>query len=364
VSQLQLDELVDLSEKLPKPVLKATIRAMDAQRRQRFQAMSVYPEDTAGGLMDSDALSVRADVTLYVVQRYLRHYRRRRGSLPEHTDAIMVVDRENRYLGLLPLTDVLTLKPNVIVGQVMDQRIEGIHAQTPERRVARFFEDRDLVSAPVIDDRGHLIGRITIDDVVDVIREEGEHSVMRRAGLDEHVDLFAPVLSSAMRRAVWLGVNLINAFIAAAVIGLFDAAIEQLVALAVLMPVVASMGGVAGVQTLTLVTRAIALEQVARGNARRLLVKELSVSLVNGLFWALVVALVAGLWFNDLRLALVFAIALIINLLNGAMAGTLIPLLLNRIGIDPALAGGVMLVAATDVIGFFAFLGLASFFLL
>lgn len=364
VSQLQLDELVDLSEKLPKPVLKATIRAMDAQRRQRFRAMSVYPEDTAGGLMDSDALSVRADVTLYVVQRYLRHYRRRRGSLPEHTDAIMVVSRENRYLGLLPLTDILTLKPNVIVGQVMDRRIEGIHAQTPERRVARFFEDRDLVSAPVIDDEGHLIGRITIDDVVDVIREEGEHSVMRRAGLDEHVDLFAPVLSSAMRRAVWLGVNLINAFIAATVIGLFDAAIEQLVALAILMPVVASMGGVAGVQSLTLVTRAIALEQVARGNARKLLAKELLVSLVNGVFWALLVALVAGLWFNDLHLALIFSLALIINLLNGAMAGTLIPLLLTRLGIDPALAGGVMLTAATDVIGFFSFLGLASFFLL
>ena len=364
VGRLQLDELVDLSEKLPKPVLKATIRAMDAQRRQRFRAMSVYPEDTAGGLMDSDALAVRGDVTLYVVQRYLRHYRRRRGSLPEHTDALMVVDRDNRYLGLLPLTDILTLKPNVVVGQVMNRRIEGIHAQTPERRVARFFEDRDLVSAPVIDDQGYLIGRITVDDVIDVIREEGEHSVMRRAGLDEHVDLFAPVVSSALRRAVWLGVNLINAFIAASVIGLFDAAIEQLVALAVLMPVVASMGGVAGVQTLTLVTRAIALEQVGRGNARRLLLRELSVSLVNGLFWALVVALVAGLWFNDIHLALIFAIALVINLLNGAMAGTVIPLLLQRGGIDPALAGGVMLTAATDVIGFFSFLGLASLFLL
>nr|MBS0020661.1 magnesium transporter [Gammaproteobacteria bacterium] len=364
VSQLQLDELVDLSEKLPKPVLKAVIRAMDGQRRQRFQAMSVYPEDTAGGLMDADALSVRADVTLYVVQRYLRHYRRRRGSLPEHTDVLMVVDRDNRYLGLLPLTDILTLKPSVIVGQVMDRRIEAIPAHTSERRVARFFEDRDLVSAPVIDDQGYLIGRITVDDVIDVIREEGEHSVMRRAGLDEHVDLFAPVFPSAMRRAVWLGVNLFNAFIAASVIGLFDAAIEQLVALAVLMPVVASMGGVAGVQSLTLVTRAIALGQLDRGNARRLLFKELSVSLVNGLLWAVVVALVSGLWFNDFHLALIFAIALIINLLNGAMVGTLIPLLLNRLGIDPALAGGVMLVAATDVIGFFAFLGLASFFLL
>ncbi len=363
VRQLQLDELVDLSEKLPKPVLKATIRAMDAQRRQRFKAMSVYPEDTAGGLMDADALAVRADVTLYVVQRYLRHYRRRRGSLPEHTDSIVVVDRDNRYLGLLPLTHILTLKPNVIVGQIMDRRIQGIHAQTTERRVARFFEDRDLVSAPVIDDQGHLIGRITVDDVIDVIREEGEQLVMRRAGLDENVDLFAPVLSSAMRRAVWLGVNLINAFIAASVIRLFDAAIEQLVALAVLMPVVASMGGVAGVQTLTLVTRAIALEQVARGNARRLLLRELSVGLVNGVFWALLVTLVAALWFNNVQLALIFAVALIINLLNGAMTGTLVPLLLNRLGIDPALAGGVILTAATDVIGFFSFLGLASFFL-
>lgn len=364
VRQLQLDELVDLSEKLPKPVLKATIRAMDAQRRQRFKAMSVCPEDTAGGLMDADALAVRADVTLYVVQRYLRHYRRRRGSLPEHTDSIVVVDRDNRYLGLLPLTHILTLKPNVIVGQIMDRRIQGIHAQTTERRVARFFEDRDLVSAPVIDDQGHLIGRITVDDVVDVIREEGEQLVMRRAGLDENVDLFAPVLSSAMRRAVWLGVNLINAFIAASVIRLFDAAIEQLVALAVLMPVVASMGGVAGVQTLTLVTRAIALEQVARGNARRLLLRELSVGLVNGVFWALLVTLVAALWFNNVQLALIFAVALIINLLNGAMTGTLVPLLLNRLGIDPALAGGVILTAATDVIGFFSFLGLASFFLI
>jgi magnesium transporter len=362
-SQLQLDDLADLSQKLPKSVLKAVLKAMDAQRRHRFEAVSSYPEDTAGGLMNTDALSVRADVTLYVVQRYLRRYRRKNGTLPEHTDTVMVVDRDNRYLGLLPLSDILSLKSNMIVAEVMDRRVQGIHALTPARKVARLFEDRDLFSAPVIDDNGYLIGRITVDDVVDVIREEGEHSLMSRAGLDEEVDIFGPVFSSVKRRAVWLGVNLINAFIAACVIGLFDEAIEQLVALAVLMPVVASMGGVAGNQTLTLVIRALALEQVGHGNAKRLLAKELGVGLVNGVVWALVVAGVAGLWFSSLGLAITFAVALIINLLNGATAGTVIPLLLNRVGIDPALAGGVLLTAATDVIGFLTFLGIASLFL-
>ncbi|MGD2082990.1 MAG: magnesium transporter [Chromatiales bacterium] len=362
--RLQLDELADISGRLPKPVLKAVIQAMDLQRRERFEGVRAWPEESAGGLMDADALSVRADVTLYVVQRYLRRYRRRAGEMPEHTDSLMVVDSANRYLGVLPLADVVARPQSTTVAEVMNREVEGIEAFTPARRVARLFEDHDWLSAPVVDAEGQLIGRITVDDVVDVIREEADRTIMSRAGLDEDMDMFAPVMTSAMRRSVWLGVNLANAFIAAWVIGLFEASIAQRVALAVLMPVVASMGGVAGTQSLTLVTRGIALDQVTRANSRRLLATELGVGLVNGLFWAVVVAAIATAWFEDLKLGLVFGLAMVINIGNGTLTGTLIPLLLRRLGIDPALAGGVLLVALTDVIGFFAFLGLATLWLL
>ncbi|QID18858.1 magnesium transporter [Nitrogeniibacter mangrovi] len=364
LATLEMDELADLDADLPVSVLDAMVRAMDVQRRERYERVKRYPDDTAGGLMDVDAAAVRGDVSLKAVLRYLRQVRKRDGKLPEHMDSLVVVDRQNRYLGMLRLSDLVSHKSTAIVSHLMDAEAPAIQVGTPDTRVARLFEDRDLMSAAVVDDDGHLLGRITIDDVVDVMRAEADGEVMRRAGLGEDTDMFAPVLSNAARRAVWLGVNLINAFVAAWVIGLFEASIDQVVALAVLMPVVASMGGVAGNQTLTLVTRAIALDQIGRGNAMALLFREVASGLLNGAFWAIVVAVVATAWFGNTQLGIVFGCALLINLITGATAGTLVPLLLERLGIDPALAGGVLLTAATDVVGFFSFLGLATLFLL
>jgi magnesium transporter len=274
----------------------------------------------------------------------------------------MVIDTQGHYQGVLALADVVSLDPRRRVSAAMQPEVVGIPATMPAPKVARLFQDRDLVSAPVVDEAGRLLGRITVDDMVDVLQDQAEHAVLAPAGLDEEQDMFAPVLSSARRRTIWLGVNLLNALIAAWVIGRFGGVIEQMVALAVLMPVVASMGGVAGNQTLTLVTRGIALDQVGRANARRLLAKELGVALVNGLFWALVVGAVALAWFGSTSLGLVFGAAILLNMVNGTVAGTLVPLGLSRLGIDPALAGGVLLTALTDVVGFASFLALAMTF--
>ncbi len=364
LEHLDMDELADLDEYVPTRVLDALVQAMDMQRRKRYQAVRNYADDTAGGLMDADAAAVRTDVTLDVVLRYVRALWKRDHNLPEHFDSMVVVDRSNRYQGMLRLGDLISRSPDLRVADVMDVDAAPFPADTPATKVARLFEDRDLISAAVVDSDGRLLGRITIDDVVDVIREEADHTLMSQAGLHEETDIFAPVMNSVRQRAVWLGVNLINAFLAAWVIGLFDQSIEKLVALAVLMPVVASMGGVAGNQTLILVIRGIALEQIGRANAWRLLINELGVGLANGLLWALVVATAAMLWFGSVQLGIVFAMALVINLINGAVAGTLVPLGLQRIGIDPALAGGVLLTAATDVVGFFSFLGLATLILI
>ncbi len=362
LAKLDLDALADIYDELPHEIVASVMRLMDVQRQRILQALRAYPEDTAGGLMDMDAIMVRGDVTLDAVHRYLRWLRRTRGVLPELTDTLIVVDRQSHYLGLLALSDMVSLDPELKVAEVMLQDVEGIPADMPARKVARLFADRDLVSAPVVDANDRLIGRITVDDMIDVIREEAEHSMLSAAGMSEETDMFAPIFSSAKRRAVWLGVNLINAFIAAWVIGLFGGTIEQLVALAILMPVVASMGGVAGNQTLALVIRGIALDQVGSGNARELLLKELGVGLANGALWALVVASVVAFWFGSLPLALIFGLAIVINLINGALIGTMIPFGLKRLGIDPALAGGVLLTALTDVVGFASFLGLASLF--
>ena len=360
MATLDMDKLADLYDEIPENVMDAVVQAMHIQRRGILDTLRAFPEDTAGGLMDQDAITVRSDVTLEAVQRYLRWLRRRQKELPATTDTLMVVDLQGRYEGLLSLADVVSLDQELTVSSVMQRELEGIPATMPARKVARLFEDRDLVSAPVVDDDGRLLGRITVDDMVDVIRDEADHNVLAPAGLHQEVDMFAPVLASSPRRAVWLGVNLFNAFIAAWVIGLFGGTIEQLVAVAVLMPVVASMGGVAGNQTLALVIRGIALEQVGRANVLELLFKEVGVGLVNGLLWAAVVTAVVAAWFGNLPLALIFGLAIVINLINGALAGTLIPLGLSRIGIDPALAGGVLLTALTDVIGFASFLGLAT----
>jgi len=361
---LEIDELADLDADLPVSVVNAMVEAMDTERRQRYETVRFYPDDTAGGLMDVDAAAVRMDVSLKAVLRYLRKLRKQRGALPEHLDSLMVVDRNNQYLGILRLSDVVSLGAKTTVSETMTAGVPPIPVLTPAVKVARLFEDQDLISAPVVSQTGRLLGRITIDDVVDVMRDEAEQEIMRRAGLSKATDMFGPIIPSAGRRAIWLGVNLINAFIAAWVIGLFEDSIDKIVTLAILMPVVASMGGVAGSQTLTLVTRGLALEQIRYSNAWRLLLRELALGLLNGFLWALVVAIIAFLWFNSAQLGVVFGAALALNLLTGALAGTLIPLILQRVGIDPALAGGVILIAATDVIGFLSFLGLATIFLI
>jgi len=354
---LDPDDLADILNDLPEGMADSVLLSMDIQNRERLASVLSYPEDTAGGLMNLDVVPVRADVTLDVVARYLR----RLGELPEQTDSLMVVDRHNRFIGVLRLTDILTRKPDTTVGELLDPGVE-IPADTPAREVARLFEQRDLVSAAVVDGNGVLLGRITVDDVVDVIQEQADHTVRSLAGLTDD-DMFAPVLHSARRRAVWLGVNLCTAFIAASVVGRFQDTIQQLVALAVLMPVVASMGGVAGNQTLTVTVRGLALGHVVRRNIRPLLQKELSVGILNGLLWALVVAVIAVLWFHNPKLGLIMAAAMIINLIMGALAGAAIPLVLKRLGVDPAIAGGILLTTVTDVVGFLTFLGLATLFL-
>ncbi len=356
---LDEDDLADLFPEMPRDVVQELLLSMEQQDRDRLKAVLYYPEDTAGGLMDLDTVTVRADITLDVVLRYLR----RRGEIPPSTDSLFVVDRDGRYLGLLPLTVLLTHEPAASVHEVMEHDENAIPADMPAREVANLFQHRDLITAPVVSDDNILLGRITIDDVVDVIRDDAEHSLMSMAGLDEETDMFAPVITSARHRAVWLGVNLLTALLASWVIGLFQSTIQQFVALAILMPIVASMGGIAGTQTLTLVIRGIALGQISASNARRLFTKELWVGVWNGLIWAIVLAGIAGVWFQNLNLSLLIAAAIVINLIVAAIAGATVPLLLRRFGIDPALAGSVVLTTITDVMGFFAFLGLASLFL-
>jgi len=357
---LEPDDLADLIQDLPDAVSRELMRSMDLQDRQRLETVLSYPENSAGGLMNTDVVTVRADVTLDVVLRYLRL----RGALPGQTDSLIVVDRQDRYLGLLPLDQLLINSPDKLVADVMLQTIEAIPAMLPAVEVALRFEQRDLISSPVVSSDGILLGRITIDDVVDVIRDEAEHSIMSMAGLDEEEDMFAPVTVSVRRRALWLGINLLTAFLAAWVIGLFEGTLQEIVALAVLMPIVASMGGIAGSQTLTLVIRGLALGHVERSNASILLAKELAVGALNGLLWAVVIALLAYLWFGNAAIGGIIGVAILLNLLCAALSGVGIPLLLRAAKIDPALAGSVVLTTVTDVVGFFAFLGLATLLLL
>jgi magnesium transporter len=356
---MDMDDLADLIEDLPDAVIREVLRSMDKQNRQRLESVLSYTEDSAGGLMNTDTITVRADVTLDVVLRYLRL----RGDIPDLTDNLIVVNRFDKYLGTLSLSKLLTSDPSMTVAEVMDRDLEAIPATMPASEVARIFERRDLISAPVVDDNGKLLGRITIDDVVDVIRDEADHSIMSMAGLNEESDMFAPVVISSRRRAVWLGINLATAFLAAWVIGLFEGTLQKVVALAVLMPIAASMGGIAGTQTLTLVIRGLALGQVGSTNARWLMIKELAVGALNGLLWALVVGLIAFAWFHEFLIGVFAAAAMIINLICAALAGFLIPVVLRKVGIDPALAGSVILTTVTDVVGYAAFLGLATIFL-
>jgi len=357
---LELDDLADFIQSLPEKLTREVLYGMTDQHRRRLEQVLSYPEDTAGGLMDLDTITVREDVALDVVFRYLRRF----NTLPKHTDRLIVVDKFGHYVGELPVRRLLTNKRQKNVSSVMRQDCRTVPVEMSQRDVARLFEDYDLVSAAVIDSDNLLLGRITIDDVVDVIREEAEQSMLSMAGLNQEDDIFAPVIRSARKRAVWLGINLLTALLASWVISRFQITLDKVVVLAVLMTIVPSMGGIAGSQTLTLVIRGQALGQVNPGNAKALLFRELAVALLNGCLWATVVCVFTYFWFGELTIGLLLAIALIVNLGCAALSGLAIPLLLKRIGVDPALAGGVLLTTITDVVGVTAFLGTASLILL
>ncbi|MDR5859306.1 magnesium transporter [Halomonas eurihalina] len=359
-SGLDTTDLAELFEDLPRQVAEDMLRSMDELQRVRLQETLAFEEDSAGRLMRTDTIAVRADVSLETVQRFLRW----KEVVPDNTDALMVVDRDGRFVGTLSLARLVANDPDMAVANLMDSEVDSIQVTMKSRDVATLFQTHDLVSAPVVDNRGMLLGRVVIDDIVDVIREDSEQALMNMAGLDEEEDLFAPVLPSAKRRAIWLGINLLTAFLASWVIGLFENALEKIVALAVLMPIVASMGGIAGSQTLTLAIRGLALGQISRTNSQWLLRKEVGIAALNGLVWALVVATLAVLWFDSLAIGGIIATALVINMLAAGVAGIVIPLLLRRLGIDPALSGSVVLTTVTDVVGFMSFLGLATVFLL
>lgn len=352
----EIDDLADLLQQLPETVIHEVLETMDNQDRHRLEEVLSYPEDSAGGLMDTEVITVRPDITVDVALRYLRQHR----SLPAMTDSLIVVNRRDDYIGILPLTTLLVSSLQATVRELMETQVEPILVSAPDAEVAQRFTRQDLVSAPVIDHQGRLVGRITIDDVVDVIQEDADHDILSMAGLDEEEDMFAPILKTARGRAIWLGINLITAFVASGVIGLFEDTIEQVVALAVLMPIVASMGGIAGSQALTLVIRGMATGKIGDSNFKWLINREFLVGALNGLLWALVVALAAVAWFQEWLIGGLIASAMVINLSVAGLAGTMLPLILKRLNIDPALAGGVILTTITDVTGFMAFLGLAT----
>ena len=356
---LDVDDIVDILQQLPDRVIPEVLQAMSAQDRQRVESVLTYNEDTAGGLMDTEVITVRPDISVDVVLRYLRRFE----EIPEITDNLFVVNRDDTFAGNLPLSMLLTSAPTTTVREVMNTEVRGIHVDLTDSEVAQLFQRHDLVSAPVVDSDNHLLGRITIDDVVDVIVEDADHSLLAMAGLSDTEDTFSSIGKTVPRRAVWLGVNLLTAILASTAISLFEDALDKVVALAILMPIVASMGGVAGSQTLTVVIRGMALGQIERGNLNWLLSKEFAVGALNGLLYALIVGCVVSLWFQDATMALIIGLAMAINLMAAALSGTLLPVLLKFLKIDPALAGTVILTTITDVVGFISFLGLATLFL-
>ena len=358
--KLDTDDLADIVPNMPESAVHSLLLTLDFKHRERLNTVLSYPENSAGGLMNTDFITVRPDVSIRAVIRYLRLLK----EMPVDTDQVFIVDRDFNYLGSLLITSLLTEDPGQMVEQFMSNDFsKPVRADTDESEVALLFEQRNLISAPVIDGNNQLVGRITIDDVVDVIRDQAEHSVMSMVGLDEDEDVFAPIIQSSKKRSIWLGVNLITAFIAVYFIGLFEATLQQKIALAILMPVVASMGGIAGTQTLIIVTRGIATGRVTTANIKALINKEVAVSGLNGIIWSIVIGLITYYWFSDMLLSLIIALAIITNLVVAAFSGAFLPILLSKLRIDPALAGGVILTTITDVIGFVAFLGLASLFI-
>jgi len=358
--KLDSSDIADLIDVLSDESVDDLLSGMSEQRRQRIKATLSYAEESAGRLMQSDAVNVRPDVSAETALRYLRLL----DDVPSDTVVLMVVDRDGSFKGSVTILDLIRNDEEVLIYEIMDRDVRTLSPHDSESEVAMLFENHDLIAAAVVDDQGKFLGRIVIDDVVDVIREQGEHAFLGQAGLDDEEDLFAPMIPSARRRAVWLAVNLLTAFLAAWVIGLFEATLEQVVALAILMPIVASMGGIAGSQTLTLTIRGIALGQVSSSNARQLLNKELGISLLNGCLWSAVVGLVSWFWFHNTTLSYVISLAMVLNMLVAALAGIMVPLFLKQINLDPALSGVVVVTTITDVVGFLAFLGLATIFLL
>ena len=355
-----VESLASVMDQLSDSTSVAVLESLDEDRRHRLEATLAFTEGTAGRLMSTDVISVRPNVSLAVVQRYLRYLK----PLPAHTDSLMVINENGNFLGKLSLIDIVSEHPNALVSDIMREISDSISVNTSEHDVAMLFERRDLVSVPVVDEQGLLLGRITIDNVVNISRAEADKALLASAGLAEDVDLFAPVIPSAKRRAIWLGINLVTVFMAAWVIGRFEQALDKIVALAVLMPIVASMGGIAGSQTLTLTIRGLALGQISKTNLRWLGNKELAVGFLNGCAWAVVVAVVTFIWFQNIGIALIIAAAMMLNLVAAAASGVLIPVVLTRMGIDPALSGAVVLTTVTDIVGFLSFLGLATIFLL
>jgi len=353
---LDTDDLADIIQSLPANLTQKTIKSLDKQNQDRLARVLSFPDDTAGGLMNTDTINIRSTVTVDVLLKYLRRLKK----LPEQTDIVFVTDIMDKYFGFVSIQDLLVSDTGTFISKIMTKDLNIIDPDTNQHEVARIFENADLVSAAVVDKNGILLGRITIDDVVDVIREEADESVLNMAGLKKEDDIFAPIIQSTKRRSLWLGANLITALLAAASIGIFEATIEKVVTLAILMPIVASMGGIAGMQSLALVIRSQALDQIGSSNSRLLIYKEAAIGFLNGILWSSVVAILVYLWFDSIFLGLVIASALMINLVIGAVSGVSLPLVLSKLNIDPALAGGVILTTITDVVGFISLLGIAT----
>ena len=358
VKELELDEIVDILQNLPEERMKKILSNMSKVDRQRIEMGLVFPENTAGGLLNTDVISVRPNNSIKEVINYLRDQK----ELPESTDKIFVVNSKNYYLGELPISKIITTDPKMIVREIMDTDIPAIDVDLKDKDVATIFERNDLISSAVIDVNGQLIGRITIDDVVDVIREDAEQNLLGMAGVAE--DTFAPPGRAAKSRVFWLAMNLVTAFIAASTINLFQDVIDKIVYLAVLMPIVASMGGVAATQTLTIVLRGLTLEQINTSNIRWLFKRELAVSIINGIVLSALVGISTYLWFQDITIAILISSALVINLISSVIAGIVVPLILRRLNQDPAIGGSVVVTTVTDVVGFFSFLGLATIYLI
>jgi magnesium transporter len=358
--QLDADEIADLAPDLPPEVMADVLRSLSVEEREQLRAAMSYPEDSVGALMDFDMIGVREDVTVEVVLRYLR----RHDELPDHTDQLFIVDRAERLQGFVPVNRLLVSSPDVLVSDIMStEGMVTLHPEQDAQEAALAFERYDLVSAPVVDPAGKLLARVTVDAVVDFIRSRSESEMLSAGGLSEDEDLFAPVWASLRNRWTWLAVNLVTAFVASRVIGLFENSIEKLVALAALMPIVAGIGGNTGNQTMTMIVRGLALGQVTSDNAHKLLVKEFVVGLLNGSIWGAVVGLFAFAIYHNWQLGLVMMGAMLLNLMLAAVMGFAIPITMHKLGRDPAVGSSVMITAITDSGGFFIFLGLATVFL-